>query len=108
MATGHTSDMITALGIPNTKINKVYEGRPNILDAIANHEIDLIVNTPIGKASVHDDSYIRKAAIRERIPYITTVAAASAAAAGIRTMNAEKASEVKSLQQLHSEIKTKI
>ncbi len=108
MATGHTCDMIQALGIPATKVNKVYEGRPNILDSIANGEIDLIVNTPIGKASVHDDSYIRKAAIRERIPYITTVAAASAAAAGIRTMNTEKASDVKSLQQLHSEIKTKI
>lgn len=61
---------------------KIYEGRPNIDDAIKNKEIQLVINTPIGKASQYDDSYIRKAAIRYKVPYITTIAAASAAAKG--------------------------
>ena len=62
---------------------KMHEGRPNIADAIKNGEIQLVINTPAGKASKADDSYIRKAAIRYKVPYITTMAAALAAAKGI-------------------------
>ena len=107
MATGSTYDLITASGIAAEKVNKIYEGRPNILDMISNGKIDLIVNTPSGKSAVYDDSYIRKAAIREKIPYITTMAAARAAAEGIHYVNVAKAGEIKSLQTLHSEIKPK-
>ncbi|MBQ6095820.1 MAG: carbamoyl-phosphate synthase large subunit, partial [Lachnospiraceae bacterium] len=64
VATGNTCDLITAAGIPAEKVKKLYEGRPNILDMITNGEIDLIVNSPIGADSVHDDSYLRKAAIK--------------------------------------------
>ena len=71
---------------------------------ITNGKIDLIVNSPVGKDSVHDDSYLRKAAIKAKIPYITTIAAARVTANGIRYMNEHGRGDVKSLQQLHSEI----
>ena len=83
----------------------MYEGgRPNVADSIANGDITLIVNTPIGKESAHDDSYIRKAAIKHRIPYITTMAAAKAATEGIRALKENKHFGVKSLQAHHDEI----
>jgi len=91
-------------GIKCEKILKVYEGRPNIADAIKNKEIQLIINTPIGKLSKHDDSYIRKTALKCKIPYITTTAAAAAAVKGIAAYNA-KPTEVKSLQNYHADIK---
>ncbi|MGN0632161.1 MAG: carbamoyl-phosphate synthase large subunit, partial [Ruminococcus sp.] len=105
LATGGSHKMITEAGIPAEKIFKVYEGRPNIPDQIANREIQLIVNTPAGKTSIHDDSYIRKAAIKHRIPYITTMAAAKASAEGIRALIEKKQFGVKSLQSFHAEIK---
>lgn len=105
LATGGSHKMITEAGIPAEKIFKVYEGRPNIPDQIANHEIQLIVNTPAGKTSAHDDSYIRKAAIKHRIPYITTMAAAKASAEGIRALIEKKQFGVKSLQAYHNDIK---
>ena len=105
MATGRTYDMIVADGIPAKKIKKLQEGHPNIMDAIANGEIQLIVNTPSGKESRYDDSYIRKAAIKGKIPYMTTMAAAIATVEGIRKVKEKSGKlEVKSLQQLHSEI----
>ena len=104
MATGRTYEMIVQAGIPAEKIAKISEGRPNSLDAITNRKIDLIVNTPNGKKGAVDDSYIRKAAIKGRIPYMTTMAAARAAAAGIKTVKAEGTLSVKSLQEFHSEI----
>ncbi len=107
VATGGTYDLITAAGIPAEKVKKLYEGRPNILDMITNGNIDLIVNSPIGKASVHDDSYLRKAAIKGKIPYMTTIAAARATAKGIHYVKTHGSSEVKSLQALHSEIHDK-
>ena len=61
-------------------MKKLYEGRPNILDMITNGKIDLVVNSPAGKESVHDDSYLRKDAIQAKIPYMTTIAAAKATA----------------------------
>ena len=93
-------------GIPAEKVKKLYEGRPNILDMITNGKIDLVVNSPAGKESVHDDSYLRKAAIKAKIPYMTTIAAAKATAEGIGYVKAhmEENNRVKSLQQMHSEI----
>ena len=105
LATGKTYDMIAEAGIPAEKIKKLYEGRPNITDAMTNGKIDLIINTPAGADSLHDDSYIRKAAIKYRIPYITTMAAASATAEGIAAIKEQGGSlSVKSLQEFHSEI----
>ncbi|MBP5733591.1 MAG: ATP-grasp domain-containing protein, partial [Lachnospiraceae bacterium] len=107
IATGNTCDLITAAGIPAEKVKKLYEGRPNILDMITNGEIDLIVNSPIGADSVHDDSYLRKAAIKGKIPYMTTIAAARATAEGILSVQKDGRGEVHSLQSLHSMIKEK-
>ena len=82
----------------------MHEGRPNVMDCIKNSEIQLIVNTPAGKMSKYDDSYIRKAAIKYKIPYVTTTAAAAAAAKGIAAYLKNPAT-VKSLQNYHAAIK---
>ncbi len=107
VATGTTCDTINAAGIEAEKVLKLYEGRPNILDLMTNGDIDLIVNSPAGKESVHDDSYLRKAAIKNRIPYITTVAAARAAAEGIAYVKEDGKGNVRSLQEWHAMIKEK-
>ena len=108
VATGTTHKLITEAGIPAKKINKLSEGgRPNTLDAITNGDFQLIINSPAGKESVNDDSYLRKAAIKGKIPYMTTMAAAKATAEGIRHIKENGNSEVKSLQELHSEIHDK-
>jgi carbamoyl-phosphate synthase large subunit len=97
VSTGGTHAFLAVNGVASEAILKVHEGRPNIEDAIKNGEIDLVVNTPAGKSSEFDDSYIRKAAIRHRIPYITTTSAASAAANGIAAYR-ESGGRVRSLQ----------
>ena len=109
IATGTTCDLIEEAGIPVTKVKKLYEGRPNILDLMTNGEIQLIVNSPAGKTSIHDDSYLRKAAIKYKIPYITTIAAAKAAAEGIRVIQSEGSDHVgvRSLQEWHKLIALK-
>mgnify|MGYP005809126265 FL=1 len=104
VAPGETWRRIQEAGIRAERVKKLYEGRPNILDMITNGQIDLIVNSPSGKESVHDDSYLRKAAIKAKIPYMTTIAAARATFKGIRYVQQHGNGEVKSLQQLHSEI----
>jgi carbamoyl-phosphate synthase large subunit len=103
VATEGTRNFLEGNGVPSRPILKVHEGRPNITDAIKNGEIHLVVNTPAGKASAHDDSYIRKAAIRHKVPYITTTAAAIATAKGIAAMRRGQ-SALRSLQQYHSRI----
>ena len=107
VATDGTCDLITAAGIPAKKAKKLYEGRPNVGDMITNGDFALIINSPIGKNSVHDDSYLRKAAIKAKTPYITTVAAARVTAEGIHYLRTHEGSKVKSLQELHSEIHDK-
>ena len=91
-------------GISSERILKMHEGRPNIVDAIKNGEIQLVINTPAGRLSKYDDSYIRKAAIKYKIPYITTVAAAVAAVKGIAAFR-QGHGRAKSLQSYHAEIK---
>ena len=103
-ATQGTHEFLAANGVKTDLILKLHEGRPNIDDAIKNGQIQLVINTPIGKASQYDDSYIRKAAIKYKVPYITTIAAASAAAKGIAAF-AKGRSGVKSLQEYHAEIR---
>lgn len=104
IATGNTYELISGAGIPAKKVKKLYEGRPNILDMITNGDIDLIINSPVGKGSIHDDSYLRKAAIKAKIPYMTTIAAAKATADGIHYVKLHGNGQIKSLQMLHSEI----
>mgnify|MGYP002516357890 FL=1 len=106
-ATGNTYEIITEAGIDATFVKKLQEGRPNILDMITNGDFDLIVNSPVGKDSIHDDSYLRKAAIKAKIPYVTTIAAAKATAKGILYVQQHGNGEVKSLQEIHKQIKDK-
>ncbi|MFC1516979.1 carbamoyl-phosphate synthase large subunit [Candidatus Margulisiibacteriota bacterium] len=103
LATRGTQQLLSENGIAAEVVFKMHEGRPNIVDAIENGEIQLIINTPSGKISQDDDSYIRKAAIKHKIPYVTTIAAALAAAKGIEAYQG-KAPEVKSLQEYHQDI----
>ena len=105
LATGKTFELIREAGVPAEKILKLSEGRPNILDSITNGEIDLIINSPVGKDSINDDSYLRKGAIKARIPYITTIAAAKAAAEGIGYVKKNGDDDIKSLQEWHAEIR---
>lgn len=107
LASKHTGKLIQDAGIEVEIVNKLQEGTPNILDLITNGKIDLIVNTPIGKDRNVDDSYLRKAAIKKKVPYMTTMAAAKATVSGIQSLKKPGCGEVKSLQELHSEIKDK-
>jgi carbamoyl-phosphate synthase large subunit len=99
-----THAFLTEHGIDSEPINKLGYGRPDIVDAIKNGEINLVINTPSGKESKEDDSYIRKAAIKYKVPNITTTAAAIAAARGIARRRKGQAN-VKSLQKYHADIK---
>ena len=107
VATGKTCDLIREAGIEAEKVKKLMEGRPNVYDLITNGKIQLIVNSPAGADAVTDDSYLRKAAIKAKVPYITTMAAAKATAKGIRYVKNHGDSPVKSLQELHSQIHDK-
>ena len=107
LATKGTQKTLTDAGILSEFVYKLNEGRPNINDLITNGKVDLIINTPIGADSASDDSYLRKAAIKKKVPYITTIAAAKAAASGIQSMNKPGCGVIKSLQELHREIKEK-
>jgi carbamoyl-phosphate synthase large subunit len=108
-ATKGTQAFLAQNDIKAEIINKLYEGRPNIVDGIMNGEIQLVINTPIGKRSQQDDSYIRKAAIRYKVPYITTIAAANASAKGLAAYkeSATNNEPVKSLQDYHKNINIK-
>jgi carbamoyl-phosphate synthase large subunit len=102
-ATEGTRKFLAENGVVSELIRKQHEGRPNIADGITNGEIQLVVNTPVGKLSQTDDSYIRKAAIKYRVPYITSLTAALAAAEGIAARRKGRG-RVKSLQQYHKEV----
>jgi len=103
LASEGTHRFLKENGIEAEKILKMHEGRPNIVDAIKNGEIQLVINTPAGRLSKYDDSYIRKAAIKYKIPYITTIAAAVAAVKGIAALK-QGHGRAKSLQSYHAEI----
>nr|MCR5381864.1 carbamoyl-phosphate synthase large subunit [Lentisphaeria bacterium] len=103
-ATEGTGNYLRANGVGARLIAKINEGRPDVLDMIKNGDVQLVINTPIGKAGVQDDSYIRKNAIRHGIPYITTIAAAKAAASGIEEYQKGDGG-VKSLQAYHKALK---
>ena len=107
LATKGTQKALTDAGILSEFVYKLNEGRPNINDLITNGKVDLIINTPVGGNETNDDSYLRKAAIKKKVPYITTIAAAKAAASGLKSMNKPGCGVIKSLQELHAEITEK-
>ncbi|GAF75446.1 unnamed protein product, partial [marine sediment metagenome] len=102
-ATEGTHRFLAEHGVESEHILKLHEGRPNIVDAIKNREIQLVINTPSGKLSKHDDSYIRKSAVKHKVAYITTLAAAIAAVGGIEAFQVDHGL-VKSLQSYHMDI----
>jgi len=106
-ATEGTYIFLKKNGIEAEPIKKIFEGRPNIVDSIMNKEIQLVINTPAGKQSQFDDSYIRKAAIKYKTPYITTIAAARASVKGIAAFKEASADKdgVKSLQSYYKNLK---
>ena len=104
MGTGRTCDVMVAAGLPAEKVCKINEGRPNVLDKITNKEVAIIINTPNDKKGRGDDSYIRKAAVKAKIPYFTNMAAAKATVQALKSIKKHGHLEVKSLQEFHSEI----
>ncbi len=105
VSTKHTKEYLVENGIEAETIFKVSEGRPNVYDAITNKQVQLVINTPKGNDAGPDDSYVRKACIKARVPYMTTMAAALATANGILQVQKEKKIGVMSLQERHSHIK---
>jgi carbamoyl-phosphate synthase large subunit len=103
LATDGTAEYLRAGDINSAVISKLGEGRPDIVDEIKNGEISLVINTPIGRQGMTDDSYIRKTAIKYDVPYITTLAAANAAAQGIAAYVSET-SRLRSLQEYHGDL----
>ncbi len=101
-ATGGTNRFLKEHGIGSMKIKKIHEGRPNIVDAIKNKNIHLIINTPVGRDSKYDDSYIRIMAIQYKVPYITSIAAAQASIEGTEAVKKENILP-KCLQEYHRE-----
>jgi carbamoyl-phosphate synthase large subunit len=103
-----TSGTITWLaehGVPGDIVGKINESRPNVLDVIVNRQVCLVINTPSGRRDARtDDSSIRKAAIKYKVPYLTTVAAAAASAQGIRAAR-DSAGGVKAIQAYHADIR---
>ena len=102
MTTEGTQRFLEKHGLHSVLVNKIMDGRPHIVDAVTNQDIQLIINTPKGPVSEVDDSYIRKAAIKHKIPYITTTKAAAAAAIGIEARRGGQTS-VRSLQEIHKD-----
>jgi carbamoyl-phosphate synthase large subunit len=101
VATNGTAKALRESGVEVETVYKVNEGRPNVVDLIKSHKIDMVVNTPLGKESFFDEKAIRRAATQYNIPCITTLSAAAAAVSAVRALQREEVS-VKSLQEHHS------
>jgi len=105
IGTSGTIQWLAEHGVKGETVNKINEGRPNVLDVIVNRQVCLVINTPSGRRDARaDDSSIRKAALKYKVPYLTTVAAAAASAQGIRAAR-DSAGGVKSIQAYHADIR---
>jgi carbamoyl-phosphate synthase large subunit len=102
LATRGTRDYLAGQGVQAEPIFKIQQGRPNILDAIKNSAIDLMINTPAGEEAQADDARIRRAAIQYGLPYTTTLAGASAAVSGIESLARNAGIRIRSLQEFHA------
>ncbi|HEU4748069.1 MAG TPA: carbamoyl phosphate synthase large subunit, partial [Gemmatimonadaceae bacterium] len=103
LATSGTARHLRGRGIPAESVLKIYEGRPNGVDLMLNGEIQLLINTPLGKESQRDDYTMRQAAIAHRVAYTTTLSAANAASDAILSLRSRPAA-VLSLQEWHARI----
>jgi len=102
VATAGTAARLRAEGLHVEEILKVHEGRPNIEDAIRSGEIQLVINTPVGRQAAHDDRDLRRAALEYDVPIVTTLAGARAAVEGIAALQEHRTVEVTALQDIHS------
>ncbi|MEO5567290.1 MAG: carbamoyl phosphate synthase large subunit, partial [Gemmatimonadaceae bacterium] len=103
IATSGTAKYLRARGIPARSVLKIHEGRPNCLDLVVNHDVGLLINTPMGKHAQVDDYKLRQAAIVNRVSYTTTMSAAAAAGDAILALRSRKTS-VRSLQEWQAEL----
>jgi carbamoyl-phosphate synthase large subunit len=101
LATLGTAKYLKQRGIPAESVLKVYEGRPNAVDLVVSGQVQLLINTPLGKLTQHDDYVLRQAALQHRVPYTTTMSAANAACDAIIALKS-RVGEVKSLQEWHA------
>jgi len=101
LATEGTQRYLRARGVPAERVLKVHEGRPNAIDLIVSGDVHLLINTPLGKFTQQDDYAIRRAALVHRVPYTTTMSAASAACDAIIALRSRTGS-VRSLQEWHA------
>ena len=99
LATAGTHQTLKELGLPSERVNKVKEGRPDIVDHVRNGRVQLMINTPIGKKSIHDEAAMRLAGLRFGIPCITTIRAATAVVSALRAIRAKELRVIK-LQEL--------
>jgi carbamoyl-phosphate synthase large subunit len=105
MATSGTGDVLMRNDLEVEIIPKLYEGRPNIIDYIKDNKVDLIINTPSGKATKEDETKIRSQGILYSVPLITTIAGAEASVNGIENLIKRPKFSVRSLQSYHKDIK---
>ncbi|MCB0832754.1 MAG: carbamoyl-phosphate synthase large subunit, partial [Bacteroidetes bacterium] len=100
-ATEGTRKMLEEAGVPASLVYKLLEGRPHVIDKIKNKEVQIVINTPTGKAAKLDERYIGEAAMLYKIPMITTITGATALVKGLRAIIEEKL-DIKSIQEHHS------
>ncbi len=101
LATEGTARYLRQRGIPTEGVRKVHEGRPNVVDLLLSGEVQLLINTPLGKLTQQDDYILRQAALQHRVPYTTTMSAANAACDAIIALRS-RVGEVRSLQEWHA------
>ena len=101
LATDGTARYLRQRGVPAERVLKVYEGRPNAVDLVVSGQVQLLINTPLGKLTQQDDYILRRAALQHRVPYTTTMSAASAACDAIIAVKS-RVGEVRSLQEWHA------
>jgi carbamoyl-phosphate synthase large subunit len=106
VATAGTAQAVSAMGVPVNPINKIAEGSPHVVDWIREGRVNLVINTPTGSGARTDGYEIRTAAVRRGIPCITTMTGASAAVRAIAAQR-EREAEVRSLQELHGQVRTR-
>ena len=103
LASRGTANYLRAHGIDAEIVFKVNEGRPHVGDEIVNHKIQLVINTPLGRESFFDDKFVRRTAMMQQVPCITTLTGAAAAVYAIRSLATEGLT-VRSLQEYHADV----
>ena len=101
IATEGTSIYLSALGIQVETVSKVHQGRPNIEDMIRSGLVQLVINTPVGSQALHDDAYLRRAALEYNVPTFTTIPGAKAAIKAIKSLRISEIDTL-SLQEIHN------